>query len=75
VLRCLREHEEGSAEVRCNDFVESLDVTFADGRKGHDACVVDDDIDLAEGLEGLLEELLDVFLIGNVRLDCKGVSA
>ena len=31
--------------------------------------LLDDDVDLAEGLEGLLEELLDVFRVGNVGLD------
>src|ERR1700733_1050957 len=75
MLRGLREDEEGSAEVRGNNFVEGLHVTFGDGRKRHDACVVDHDVDLSEGLESLLEELLDVFGIGNVRLDCEGVSA
>src|SRR6202041_2339249 len=40
VLRRLREDEEGSAEVRCNDFVEGLHVPFGNGRKRHDACVV-----------------------------------
>src|SRR5580692_10072528 len=31
VLRCLREDEEGSAEVRGNDFVEGFDIAFGDG--------------------------------------------
>src|ERR1700734_1239292 len=75
VLRRLREDQEGSAEVRRNDFVEGLHVTFGDGRKRHDACVVDHDVDLSEGLEGLLEELLDVFGIRNISLDCKAASA
>ena len=75
VLRRLGEDEEGSAEVRGNDFVEGLHVTFGDGRKRHDACVVDHDVDLSEGLEGLLEELLDVFGISNISLDCKAASA
>src|ERR1700730_18232156 len=74
-LRRLREDEEGSAEVRGNDFVEGLHVTFGDGRKGHDACVVDHDVDLSEGLEGLLEEPLDVFGISNISLDCEAASA
>src|ERR1700722_17212278 len=75
VLRRLREDEESSAEVRGNDFVEGLDVPFGDGRKRHDACVVDHDVDLSEGLEGLLEELLDVFGMSNISLDRKGASA
>src|SRR5271163_5041029 len=75
VLRRLREDEEGSAEVRGNDFVEGLHVTFGDRRKSHDACVVDHDVDLAEGLEGLLEELLDVFGVGDVGLDGEGTAA
>ena len=65
----------GSAEVGGNDFVEGLHITFGDGRKRHDACVVDHDVDLSESLEGLLEELLDVFGIRNISLDCKGASA
>jgi hypothetical protein len=75
VLRRLREDEEGSAEVRGNDFVEGLHVTFGDRRKKHDARVVDHDVDLFEGLEGLLEELLDVFGTSNISLDCKPASA
>src|SRR6202041_2807531 len=75
VLRRLREDEKGSAEVRGNDFVEGLNVTFGDRRKRHDACVVDHDVDLSEGLEGLLEELLDVFGISNISLDCKAACA
>src|SRR6202035_5408572 len=68
VLRCLREDEEGSAQVRGDDFIECFYVAFGDGREGHDACVVDDNIDLPEGLEGLLEEPFDVFKLGNVGL-------
>src|ERR1700733_5043377 len=75
VLRCLREDEEGSAQVRGNDLVECLDVAFGDGREGHDTCVIDDHVDLAEGLEGLLEELLDVFRVGNVGLDGEGAAS
>jgi hypothetical protein len=75
VLRRLREDEKGSAEVRGNDFVEGLHVTFGDRRHRHDAGVVHNDIDLAEGLESFLEELLDVFGVGNISLDCKGASA
>src|SRR5260370_15319844 len=75
VLRCLREDEEGPAQVRGNDLVEGFDVAFGDGREGHNACIVDDDVDLAEGLEGLLEELLNVFRIGNVGLDGEGAAS
>src|SRR6202161_3608956 len=75
MLRGLREDEEGSAEVRGDDFVEGLHVAFGDGRKRHDACVVDHDVDLSERLEGLLEELLDVLGPGNISMDCKGASA
>ena len=70
VLCRLREDEEGSAQVSGDDFVEGFDVAFSDRREGHDACVVDDDVDLAEGLEGLFEELLDVFRVCDISLDC-----
>src|ERR1700735_4506204 len=66
MLRGLREDDEGSTQVSGDDLVEGLYVAFGDGRKGHDACVVDHHIDLSEGLEGLLEELLNVFGIGNI---------
>src|ERR1700733_11326276 len=69
MLRCLREDEEGAAQVGGDHLVEGFDIAFGDGRERHNACVVDDDIDLAESLEGLLEELLDVFRVGNVGLD------
>jgi len=75
VLRRLREDEEGSPQVRGNDFVECLHVAFGDGRKRHDACVVDHDVDLSEGLKGFLEELPDVFGTSNISLDGKGASA
>ncbi len=75
VLRRLREDEKGSSEVGGDDFVEGFNVALGDGRERHDTCVVDDDIDLPEGLEGLLEELLDVFRVGNVGLDGEGAAA
>src|SRR6201993_4020230 len=75
VLRCLREDEEGPAGVGGDDLVEGFDVAFGDGRESHDACVVDYDVDLAEGFEGLLEELPDVVGIGDVGLNGEGAAA
>jgi hypothetical protein len=75
VLRCLREDEEGPAQVRGDHLVEGLHVALGDGRKRHDARVVDHDADLPKGFEGLFEELLDVFAIGDVRLNCERTSA
>ena len=53
-LRRLRDDEEGAAKAGGSYLVEVLYVTFGDGRKRHDACIVDDDIDLVENLESLL---------------------
>ena len=75
MLRSLREDQEGSAQVRGDDFVEGLHVALGNGRKRHDARVVDHDVDLSEGFDGFLEELFDVFGIGNVGLNCEGTTA
>src|SRR5271155_16606 len=74
-MRCLRENEEGSPQVGADDLVEGFDVAFGDGRERHDGCVVDDNADLAEGLDCLLEELLDVFGVCDVGLDGESTAA
>src|SRR5467141_2820649 len=68
MLSRLSQYQECATKVRRHHFVKSGDVAFRDGRQGHDACVVDDDVHSAVGVEGMLEKLLHVRGIRYVRL-------
>src|SRR5467141_613307 len=75
MLSRLSQYQECATKVRRHHFVKSGDVAFRDGRQKHDACVVDDDVNSAVGVEGLLEKLLHVRGIRYVRQDGDGLSA
>lgn len=47
----------------------------SDGKKRHDSCKMDNYVDAAKDREGLLEEILHVRRVGDVRLHSDGLSA
>ena len=67
--------EEEAEDVEVELLVEVLGCDGSDGLEVVDAGVVDEDVDLAVGLFGLGEELLDVFELGDVALDGDGLAA
>jgi hypothetical protein len=48
--RGLRRRQERAAQVDADDFVKGLHIALADRRQRHDARVVDDHINVTEGL-------------------------
>jgi len=66
VLRGVRQHQEGSAQVGGDNFIEEVEVILANRRKGHDARVVNHDVDASEFRIGFIEEPLDIWRARNM---------
>src|SRR5579875_1444411 len=65
----LSKNDEGPAKVGMDDRVEDFDVVFADGRQGHDARVMNNDINRAISFLCFLEQASYVRGIGYIGLD------
>jgi hypothetical protein len=75
VLVGLAGHEELTAGVDVEDAVKLLGGDILDVTERHDTRVGADNVELAESLDGLLEETDDLVDIGHVGLDGDGVGA
>src|SRR4030095_10436352 len=60
MLRCLSEHEEGTAQIGGNHLVKHLHVAICDSPERHDACAVHYHIDPAESVERFLKQSFHV---------------
>ena len=69
MLRRLGEDQKRSAKIRGDHVVEHGDIAIGDRAQRHDAGAMDDDIDRADALSGLLEELLHIGGAGDIRLE------
>lgn len=58
---------EDTADVDVDHLVPFVDLKFVQGGEGHDAGVVDEDVDAAEFFEGEVGEGLGVFEVGDVQ--------
>ena len=66
---------EGARQVRVNDLVPGLDGGVEDARVGGAARVGDEDVDAAEVLDHVADELLDVLVVAHVALVGFGFGA
>src|SRR4029077_3751663 len=65
----------GSAQVGGDNLVAEAEVILADSRKGHDARVVNHDVDASEFRAGFIEEALDIRRTRNIRLNGDSIAA
>src|SRR6202171_3025021 len=75
MLRGLSQHQEGTAQVGGDNFVEQVEVILANGRQWHDARVVNHNVDAAEFRTGFIEEPLDVRRARHICLNGDGIAA
>ena len=75
VLQRLRQYQEGSAQVGRDYFFKPGDIAPGDGKKRHDSRTMDNYGDAGKGRERLLEEILHVRGLRDVRWHGDGLSA
>lgn len=66
---------EGAVQVRVDDLIPGLDGRFEDARVGGPAGVGDEDVDAAEFLDDVVDQLLDVAVVAHVALVGFGFDA
>jgi hypothetical protein len=74
MLRGMRQHEKGAAQIRADDLVEDLHIPFANRGKRYDSRIVHHHVYVTEGLDRF-KKPLHIVRFGDIRLDGDSCSS